>query len=51
MDEIDLIILKKLIENSRVTYRELGDLVDMSVSAVHKRDCIEVSFSFDFWHV
>jgi DNA-binding Lrp family transcriptional regulator len=37
MDEIDLIILKKLIENSRVTYRELGDLVDMSVSAVHKR--------------
>ncbi len=37
MDEIDFIILKKLLENSRVTYRELGEIINMSVSAVHKR--------------
>ena len=37
MDEIDLFIMKKLLENSRVTYRELADMIDMSVSAVHKR--------------
>ena len=37
MDEIDFIILKKLMENSRVTYRELADIIDMSVSSTHKR--------------
>ena len=37
MDEIDLIILKKLIENSRLTYRELAEVANMSVSAIHKR--------------
>ena len=37
MDEIDLFIIRKLLENSRVTYRELADMVDMSVSAIHKR--------------
>lgn len=37
MDEIDLIILKKLNENSRLTYRELAKITDISVSAIHKR--------------
>lgn len=37
MDEIDFIILKKLLENSRVTYRELAEMIDMSVSGLHKR--------------
>jgi DNA-binding Lrp family transcriptional regulator len=37
MDEIDLIILKKLLENARLTYRELADMNNMSVSAIHKR--------------
>ena len=37
MDEIDLIIIKKLIENSRVTYRELAEMVDMSITTIYKR--------------
>ncbi|MFX0072713.1 MAG: AsnC family transcriptional regulator [Candidatus Hermodarchaeota archaeon] len=37
MDEIDLFILKKLLENSRSTYRELAEITNMSVSAIHKR--------------
>jgi len=37
MDEIDLFILNILLENSRLTYRELADMINMSVSAVHKR--------------
>ena len=37
MDEIDLTILRKLLENSRLTYRELAEITNMSVSAVHKR--------------
>ena len=37
MDEIDFIILKNLLENARLTYRELGETINMSVSAVHKR--------------
>ena len=37
MDEIDLVIIKKLFYNSRLTYRELAELTDMSVSATHKR--------------
>lgn len=37
MDEIDLIVLRKLMENSRLTYRELAEVTDMTVSAIHKR--------------
>ncbi len=37
MDEIDFIILKKLIENCRVTYRELAEIIDMSITTIHKR--------------
>ena len=37
MDEIDFIILKKLMVNCRVTYRELATMTNMSVSAIHKR--------------
>ena len=37
MDEIDLAIIKKLFGNSRLTYRELADMVELGVSAVHKR--------------
>jgi len=37
MDEIDLIILKKMFENSRLTYRELAEITNISVSATHKR--------------
>ena len=37
MDEIDLIFWQKLSVNSRLTYRELAEMIDMSVSTVHKR--------------
>ncbi len=37
MDEIDLTILRRLLENSRLTYRELAEMTNMSVSAIHKR--------------
>jgi DNA-binding Lrp family transcriptional regulator len=37
MDEIDLFILNRLNKNSRLTYRELADITEMSVSAIHKR--------------
>ena len=37
MDETDLKILRKLFENCRLTYRELAEMNNMSVSAVHKR--------------
>ena len=37
MDEIDLFIIKRLFENSRLTYRELAELTAMSVSTIHKR--------------
>ena len=37
MYEINLLILRKLFENSRLTYRELAEITDMSVSAIHKR--------------
>jgi len=37
MDEIDLIIQRKLLENARMTYRELAEITNMSVSAIHKR--------------
>jgi DNA-binding Lrp family transcriptional regulator len=37
MDETDIIILKKLMENSRVTYRELAEILGISASSTHKR--------------
>ena len=37
MDEIDLTIIKKLFGNSRLTYRELAGMVELGVSAIHKR--------------
>ena len=37
MDETDFVILKKLNENSRLTFRELAEITDISVSAIHKR--------------
>lgn len=37
MDELDLYILKKLMVNSRLTYRDLAEDINISVSAVHKR--------------
>ena len=37
MDELDLCIVKKLLANSRLTYRELAMDLNISVSAVHKR--------------
>jgi len=37
MDDIDLIVFRKLIENCRLTYRELAEITNMSVSAIHKR--------------
>ena len=37
MDEIDLFIIKKLFVNSRLTYREMAEMIEISVSATHKR--------------
>jgi DNA-binding Lrp family transcriptional regulator len=37
MDELDFFFIKKLFMNSRLTYRELADMSNLSVSAVHKR--------------
>ena len=37
MDEIDLIIIRRLMENSRLTFRELAEITNMSVSTIHKR--------------
>jgi len=37
MDEIDFFLLKKLVGNSRLTFRELADMTDMSISGIHKR--------------
>ncbi len=37
MDKTDFFLVKTLSSNSRLTYRELADMIDMSVSAVHKR--------------
>ena len=37
MDVIDLIIIRKLLENSRITFRELAGITSMSVSTIHKR--------------
>jgi Lrp/AsnC family leucine-responsive transcriptional regulator len=37
MDEIDILNIKMLFGNSRLTYRELANATNMSISAVHKR--------------
>lgn len=37
MDETDIAIIHRLLINSRVTYRELADEVNLTVSTVHKR--------------
>jgi DNA-binding Lrp family transcriptional regulator len=37
MDEIDLLVQQKLLRNSRLTYKELAEITNISVSAVHKR--------------
>jgi len=37
MDEIDLKIILLLMNNSRLTYREISDYLDLSVNAVYKR--------------
>ena len=37
MDDIDTLIIRSLVLNSRLTYRELADMTNMSVSATHKR--------------
>jgi len=37
MDKKDLLIAKKLLENCRITYRELADILNLSVNAVYKR--------------
>jgi len=37
MDETDVTLSKLLLTNSRLSYRELADRLDLSVNAVHKR--------------
>jgi Lrp/AsnC family leucine-responsive transcriptional regulator len=37
MDEVDLKIILLLMNNSRLTYREISDYLDLSVNAVYKR--------------
>lgn len=37
MDDTDYFLLKRLLDNSRATYRELADMMELTVSAVHKR--------------
>ncbi|MGE5379361.1 MAG: Lrp/AsnC family transcriptional regulator [Candidatus Saccharibacteria bacterium] len=37
MDEIDLLLIKTLLMDSRTPYRELAEKLDLSVNAVHKR--------------
>lgn len=37
MDEVDLLICKNLMKNSRLTYRELAQETSLTVNAVHKR--------------
>ncbi len=37
MDKVDLEIVKKLLANSRLTYRALAEETNLSVSAIHKR--------------
>ncbi len=37
MDEIDLKIILLLMNNSRLTYREISDYLGLSVNALYKR--------------
>ena len=37
MDEIDLTIILFLMNNSRLTYREISDHLGLSVNAIYKR--------------
>ncbi len=37
MDELDFFFIKRLFKNSRLTYREIAEMSNLSVSAVHKR--------------
>lgn len=37
MDETDLVLSKLLLQNSRLSYSELADILGLSVNAVHKR--------------
>jgi DNA-binding Lrp family transcriptional regulator len=37
MDEVDIEITIRLAQNSRISFRELADTLDLSVNAVHKR--------------
>ena len=37
MDDVDLQIIKKLINNSRIPYRQLAEEIGLSVGSVHKR--------------
>ena len=37
MDETDFLICKTLMRNSRMTFRNLADMTNMSVSGIHKR--------------
>ena len=37
MDLTDLILIRRLLENSRLTFRELAEVTSISVSSVHKR--------------
>ncbi|MFW9773873.1 MAG: winged helix-turn-helix transcriptional regulator [Candidatus Thorarchaeota archaeon] len=37
MDENDILIIRNLLENSRITYRELSEMINISISAIQKR--------------
>jgi len=37
MDDVDIRIIKELLSNSRMTYRELADRLDLSVNSAHRR--------------
>jgi len=37
MDKVDVILCQLLMANSRLSYRELADKLNLSVTAVHKR--------------
>jgi len=37
MDKIDVILCQLLLANSRLSYRELAEKLDLSVTAVHNR--------------
>lgn len=37
MDKIDVILIQLLMQNSRRPYRELAEILHLSINAVHKR--------------